>query len=224
MQNETQGKSATVGILKRELYFPTLIYFQDLPESRELNEGIRSYIYKLRSDDPDGIVRSNVRQTGAWHSGLDLHQREDFRLLSNRILVAAQQIFDELGYDPKYEAAYDNMWANVSPRYGYNRNHIHPNVLWSGVYYVQAPRNSGRIVFTDPRAQALIVTPRYVAGTQRKAENWSEVYFDPIEGRVIFFPAWLTHEVEPNVSEFDGPDGDRISISFNLLQRRRNAA
>ena len=37
---------------------------------------------------------------------------------------------------------------------------------------------------------------------------------------MILFPGWLMHEVEPNMSELEGPAGDRISVSFNLFQRR----
>lgn len=221
MQSARPTSSEGFGELKREFYFPTLIYYQDMPDSQELNQTIKAHIYALRSKDRDGIVRSNVKQVGAWHSGLDLHQREEYRFVTNKILTAVQSIFDELGYDPGYEPVFDNMWANINPRYGYNRSHIHPNVLWSGVYYIQAPPDCGRIFFTDPRPQALVVTPRFVPNAQRKPEVWSEVYFEPIEGRLIVFPAWLTHEVEPNLSDRADLAGDRISISFNLRQKRR---
>lgn len=53
----------------------------------------------------------------------------------------------------------------------------------------------------------------------RGPESWQEVYYQPIEGRIILFPSWLVHEVEPNMSEQSEMAGDRISISFNLLQR-----
>ena len=33
------------------------------------------------------------------------------------------------------------------------------------------------------------------------------------------FPGWLTHEVEPNLSDIKGQNGWRISISFNFKQR-----
>ena len=207
--------------LQREPYFPTFIYYQDLPDSAQLNPPIKSHVYALRSNDREGVVRSNVKRVGAWHSGLDLHRREEYRALSGRILAAAQKLSDDLGCDPAYEPAFDNMWANINPKHGYNRNHTHPNVLWSGVYYVQAPPDSGRIFFTDPRPQALVMPPLYAPNTPRKREAWSEVYFEPIEGRLILFPAWLTHEVEPNLSDREGPAGDRISLSFNLRQTRR---
>lgn len=210
--------------LKRELYFPTSIYYEDLPGAHELNQALKPPIYALRSADPEGIVRSNVKRVGAWHSRLDLHQQGEYRPLTASILAAARKICDDLGYDPAYELVFDNMWANINPRYGYNRSHVHPNVLWSGVYYVQCPPDSGRIFFTDPRPQVLIAAARYAPNAPRKPEAWSEVYFEPTEGRLILFPAWLAHEVEPNMSDEEGPGGDRISISFNLRQALRQGA
>jgi uncharacterized protein (TIGR02466 family) len=35
--------------------------------------------------------------------------------------------------------------------------------------------------------------------------------FNPLEGRMLIFPSYLAHQVEPNES-----DEDRISVSFNL--------
>ena len=43
---------------------------------------------------------------------------------------------------------------------------------------------------------------------------WREKSYEPIAGRLIMFPAWLTHCVDPNQS-----DDTRISVSFNFLQK-----
>ena len=215
MPNE---KPSGAGQLNREIHFPTLIYYRDLPDSKRLNETIKPHTYAWRSQDQQGIVRSNIKQVGFWHSQTDMHQREEYRALTEQILAAVQNIYDNLGYHPAYEAICDNMWTIINPRYGYNRHHTHPNTLWSGVYYLQAPPDCGRIFFSDPRPQAQHHTPRYAPETPRKPEVWSEVYFQPIEGRLIVFPAWLGHEVEPNMSDREGPAGDRISVSFNFYQ------
>lgn len=206
--------------LTRESFFPTLVYYSDLPDSVALNAKIKTDIYRWRDDDPNGIVRSNMNRMGSWHSGLDMARRAEYRDLVDHILVAARLIFENLGYDAGSEPYIDNMWANINPRHGFNRAHVHPNVLWSGVYYVQSDKDSGRILFTDPRTQAVVFTPQYRAGP-RTPELWSEVYYEPIEGRLILFPAWLLHEVEPNLSEREGRAGDRISVAFNIGQRFR---
>ena len=60
---------------------------------------------------------------------------------------AQRTIYDQEYYES--EPVLGNMWANINPPGGMNRAHQHPNSLWSGVYYVKAPKNSGnlKIVF-----------------------------------------------------------------------------
>lgn len=212
------------GKLCREHYFPTMIYYRDIEASTENNLNIRSHIYAWKEQDEEGILRSNVKEVGSWHSQLDMNKRAEYSWITNIILQTTQDIFNDLDYDPAYEPAIDNMWANVNPKYGYNRNHTHPNTLWSGVYYVQVPENAGRIYFSDPRAQSQVLTAHFNPETERKSEVWSEVYFDPIPGRLILFPSWLLHEVQPNMSNLAGQEGDRISLSFNLFQKKKYSA
>lgn len=141
--------------LTAEAYFPTLIFFRDLPNGPELNARLKPAIYNLREEDPAGLVRSNVAKVGSWHSPDDLATRPAFAEFSREVVLHASIVFGELGYDPDCGPEISNMWAMVHPRHGYNRSHTHPNVLWSGVYYVQSPPRAGRIVFVDPRVQAL---------------------------------------------------------------------
>ena len=42
---------------------------------------------------------------------------------------------------------------------------------------------------------------------------WREVHLETVEGRIIMFPSWLWHSVEPNES-----NDIRISVSFNFIQ------
>jgi uncharacterized protein (TIGR02466 family) len=204
-----------------ESYFPTVIFFRDLPNGAELNDAIKPAIYAWRDADPTGIVRSNVAQEGSWHSSLDMAARPDFAVLVREVQAQAEGLFAQLGYDPAYRPALSNMWTNIHPRHGFNRSHMHPNALWSGAYYVQSPPRSGRILFSDPRAQALNFRPFYRGDRPVPPIGWTEVYYEAVEGRILFFPAWLRHEVEPNLSSAEGRAGDRISVSFNFVQQRR---
>ena len=57
--------------LKREAYFPTMIYSLDLPDPqkiRELNSSILRHVYAWRDADPEGLNRSNAKIAGSWHS------------------------------------------------------------------------------------------------------------------------------------------------------------
>lgn len=189
-----------------EIYFPTRIYRIDLPECAAINAALKPPIYALRAADPDGIGRSNF---GAWHSHTKVHELEEFRFFASRMDEVFRSVFEDFGYarSPKC----NDMWVNVTPRHGGNRSHVHSGALLSGVYWVQAPEGSGAIGFDDPRAQALVFLPILTEEARNRPDHWTRVYFKPIEGRVLLFPAWLRHEVEANESTVD-----RISISFNV--------
>lgn len=216
---ETGKKNA--GMLYREAYFPTFIFFRDVPDAEDLNDSLKKKIYAWKRQDKQGIVRSNMASLGSWHSAVDMNKRDEFQSFVELIDITMQQVYDNQGYDTDYAPVCDNMWANINPRYGYNRTHVHPNALWSGVYYVQAPEDSGRIYLTDPRVRATMNTPHMDKTASEMRDNWSEVYFEPMEGRLLIFPSWLSHEVQSNLSRLKGRAGDRISISFNYIQRLR---
>lgn len=219
MVNKPKKPRATKGTLFKENYFPTQVYFKDLRAVKRLNEDIKTDIYAAKRQDRKGIVRSNVKVTGSWHSVDDLHRRQAYQKLVAKIMESARQVFANMSYAENSEPYCENMWAIVNPRGGFNRYHTHPNALWSGVYYVQAPSDCGKIYFIDPRPQAGMVPARYGETATNNRESWREVYFEGIEGRLLLFPAWLAHEVEPNMSKLRGRAGDRISIAFNIGQR-----
>jgi uncharacterized protein (TIGR02466 family) len=80
------------------------------------------------------------------------------------------------------------------------------------VYYVKANKNSGVLVANDPRPGMQTMMPSRKPGKPPK-HLWREIHLEPIPGRIIMFPAWLWHCVEPNQS-----NDIRISISFNFIQ------
>lgn len=220
MSTHQRDGSARPKRMSRDLFFPTQIYFTDLADAQTLNRDLKSYIYAWRESDPDGTFRSNAPQVGGWHSATDMHTRREYDRLTFELFELVQGVYDHLGYDADFEPVCDSMWANISARYAYNREHSHPHALWSGVYYVQVPENSGLLYFTDPRLQARVLTP-YYDPRRRQAETQHEVYYQPQDGRLIVFPAWLMHGVQPNLCDQPGREGDRISVSFNFHQRRR---
>jgi hypothetical protein len=64
-----------------------------------------------------------------------------------------------------------------------------------------------------------MILPRLKSNGPRKPQNQTETSFSTVEGRIILFPAWLSHDVEANMTDAEGPAGDRVSVSFNITQR-----
>ncbi len=94
------------------------------------------------------------------------------------------------------------IWFNDNWENAYNKTHVHPDSDWSGVYYIEVPEGDcGQLTFYDPRPAA-----------QMAGEEFQQtVKVQPEEGKIVIFPSWLPHGVEPNLTE-----GRRISVSFNL--------
>ena len=155
-----------------------------------------------------GITRTNVQ---GWHSHTNMADLPEYKKLVSMLYACQKTIYEQEHYES--EPVLGNMWANINPPGGMNRAHIHPNSLWSGVYYVKALPNSGHLKIDDPRAAASMSRPRQKSGAQ-PSRLWREAHFEPIAGRLIMFPAWLTHCVDPNKS-----NENRISVSFNFMQK-----
>ena len=190
----------------RELHFPTPIYIADIKHTT-LNQELERDIVAWSKQDK-GITRTNVQ---GWHSTTNMHELPQFKKLVDMLYECQRTVYQQEHYES--EPFLGNMWANINPPGGMNRAHQHPNSLWSGVYYIKAPKNSGHLKIDDPRASAAMSRPR------QKSNNlpprlYRETHYEPIAGRCIMFPSWLMHCVDPNES-----NDIRISVSFNFLQK-----
>ena len=186
-----------------EGFFPTLIYAKDV----DLNTDQLANDIVAWSKQDKGIKKTNVN---GWHSETNMHEMPQFKSLVDELFKMQFEIFKEEWLDR--EPRLGNMWANINPPGGYNTPHIHANSLFSGVYYIKAPANSGKLVCNDPRPGVQTVMPTRKKGQPPK-HLWREVHLEPKVNRIIMFPSWLWHNVEPNES-----NNIRISVSFNFIQ------
>ena len=199
-----------------ELFHSTPIYFKDLTNAKELNQHLLKHIYAWKKRDEKGIVRSNSL---GWHSAVDMHHRKEYNPLIKELFKMQFDIFKSEGYHPDTEPLCDNMWANVNYKYSHNKNHTHPGALWSGVYYIKCPPDCGHIWFTDPSGHKVMAQPIMDKREKLPRHSWSTVHYQPVEGRLIMFPGWLTHEVDQNMCNLKGEKGWRVSVSFNFKQK-----
>ena len=187
----------------KEGFFPTLIYAEDL--KLDTNQMAQNIIQWSKEDE--GVKKTNV---DGWHSQTDMQNKPEYKPLVDELFKMAHQVFNEeyLERSP----VLGNMWANINYKGGYNKPHVHPNAVFSGVYYIKTPPNCGRLICMDPRPGIQTCMPTRKKGQPPK-HLWREVHLQPQENRTIMFPAWLWHSVEPNES-----NDMRISVSFNFIQ------
>ena len=190
----------------RELHFPTPIYIADIKHPT-LNQELERDIVAWSNQDK-GMTRTNIK---GWHSTTEMHKKPEYQNLVNMLYACQKTIYQQEHYES--EPYLGNMWANINPPGGMNRAHQHPNSLWSGVYYIKAPKNCGHLKIDDPRSSAAMCRPRQKEG-KLPPRLYRETHYEPIAGRCIMFPSWLMHCVDPNES-----NDIRISVSFNFMQK-----
>ncbi len=190
-----------------EYHFPTPVYIQEIPNAVELNHHLEQKIIQWSQQDK-GVSKTNA---GGWHSTTDMNRKEEYNVLTKELFAMQEEIFKKEFLTQK--PVLGNMWANVNYPGNFNRPHLHPNSLFSGVYWVKTPEKSGSLMLYEPRPGVHTTMPNRKEG-KLPPELWREVHYQPKAGTVVMFPSWLWHEVRANES-----NQTRISVSFNFLQR-----
>lgn len=178
------------------LLFPASVIKIDAPLNRQqiINDAL-----EFAKTAPN-IRKSNVN--GYQGSDFDCNDLARFILDVLPLPVTKRKV--------KYSEIY--MWLNINSASNFNMPHSHvgsgeSEPIWSGVYYLQVPKNSGDIVFYDPRGGAL-------AGRKHAAlyqEDTVAKTIVPAEGQLLLFDPLLLHAVTTNDS-----DEERISVAFNV--------
>lgn len=183
--------------------FKTPIYYEDL----ELNtKSIKEYCLSFK-DKNKSVNKSNM---GGWQSD----NLEGEHLLLNDLFLEIEKqsnnFTNKIGL--KNNLKLINTWININNYKDHNQNHIHPNCLLSGVYYVQTPKDCGNIEFTTSDID--LRSYEWNEKTVIDENNYTvpRWIMPAIENRLYLFPNWLTHCVQPNLNS----KKERISISFNI--------
>jgi uncharacterized protein (TIGR02466 family) len=184
--------------------FPTFVWVHDLPAgpAQAFNAHLEAAVLRLIEPRP------KLQPGQTWQTHQDLHLRPEFAELARLIRSAATGVLEYLQVEyADFEIT--GCWANVNPDGAPHASHNHPNNYLSGVYYVKTGPGADTIRFVDPRAQNRQIAPRV---KRQGPMNSEQAFVNVPAGRLVLFPAWLSHSVPPNSSGHE-----RISIAFNIM-------
>jgi uncharacterized protein (TIGR02466 family) len=187
--------------------FATRIWQSNLADLSPEFPGWMAMVDKMRRAAPATAARSN--RLGWMSENKAVLEDKAFKQLREVIRVCCGAALDQMMVE-KPEFALES-WINIHERGGFNFQHMHDGAMLCGVFYLQAPEGSGALVLRDPR-------PRSVGGFLKvgAANALVDLHLVPQAGSLVLFPYWLEHHVEPH-----GSDESRVSISFNVLNRKR---
>lgn len=118
-----------------------------------------------------------------------------------------QDVHKQLGFRRDARQEVIRSWINVGMNGYIERPHNHPGSFFVGVYYVKANSGAGKLNFLSPNASSVTtILPPMIE--YPNAFNGAEIAHEPVSGKLLIFPSWLMHYVEPSPEE-------RISIAFN---------
>ena len=154
------------------------------------------YILNLKLNTKS-LSKSNF---GGWHSECNLYEHGIFKEFCSLLLDITKEIANPY---TSFDLDFLEMWAMVNQKHSYNAHHVHEGLL-SGVFYLQVPEDSGRLILCNPAVRS-----------DNHAIRIKDYAIQPENLALIMFPSWLEHYVEPNNS-----NDERISISFNIGEKR----
>lgn len=179
----------------------------------QMNADLEKAILARRAEHA-GVRRSNIG--GGWHSDTALLSwgGDAARRLADQIIEMANGATARAaGNQARFSWRLEG-WANVSERGSANARHVHGGCYWSAVYYLRVDEGSGgSLILHDLRMPTLAMHAPYLRFNNVQPER--DFRIKPEVGKLILFPSWLPHEVEP----WDG-DGLRISIAVNVTAVR----
>ena len=189
--------------------FPTKIYKDVYLGTDNLKNNLFSKLYNIfeETKDNNNVFMKNGTLC-SYHSAPDIHIKypEETKEVVEFVEKAAKEYWKSCNYHQGLEPFVFQMWANVTPKGGFIDSHLHGNMPFTGVLYVDASPEQGNLIIENPMEMVLMTQPispdiKYPIGTEIEVQT----------GDLVMFPGYIRHSVKPNLS-----DRQRLILAFNI--------
>lgn len=179
--------------------FPTPVAKFEL--GRDLSGVEREHLFNLET-------RSNQGNTTSVDN--NVLNKPDLNSLTEFLDGALQEYFNTV-YSPKTDAELriTQSWVNYTKPGQFHHKHAHPNSLVSGVFYIQAAKETDKLYFFKDGFQQIKIMPKDF--NLYNSDSW---WLEAATGTLYLFPSSLQHMVEQVTG-----DDIRISLSFNTFPK-----
>jgi uncharacterized protein (TIGR02466 family) len=127
------------------------------------------------------------------------------------VRIKANELHVRLELHHGFHHTVKEAWANLNDPEPTRIPHQHAASAFTCVYYIKGDENSGPIRLMSPVvSKEQVVEPKHIdVYNGFTASAWD---YAPVPGRLIIFPSWIYHFVQPNRS-----GSERMSIAFNTV-------
>ena len=187
------------------LAFPSVFHEYNFNKKDFKKNKLIDFCYAEKKQNPKGLKRSN---RGGWHSRI--YNINEDNLISEHLKKGlGKSVFTTLKQTLQVNVSY---WIMINSPNTYNSSHTHPNSHLSGVFWINAPKNSGDLKFINPsNFEAYVELHCYVNQFKLDTNVYESYIYTPTAGKMVTFPSYVIHEVLDNKS-----NEDRIAVSYNV--------
>lgn len=187
-------------------FFAVPVFIKDFEERElaDIQEEITKYLPKLLGLSTTAPWGDNIATTFNNKRNDDI-QSFQMTNLAKGLVEATIQYLGDIGFQG-LELRLKDSWVNWHKKGGFMFDHVHLDARVCGVYYYQTNGEDGALRFNHPNHASQLGMFPYDGQIQPVQ------YIPPKIGRMVLWPAWLNHRVEPNCT-----DNERISINFTLV-------
>ena len=187
------------------LAFPSVFHEYNFNKKDFKKNKLIDFCYAEKKQNPKGLKRSN---RGGWHSRI--YNINEDNLISEHLKKGlGKSVFTTLKQTLQVNVSY---WIMINSPNTYNCSHTHPNSHLSGVFWINAPKNSGDLKFINPsNFEAYVELHCYVNQFKLDTNVYESYIYTPTAGKMVTFPSYVIHEVLDNKS-----NEDRIAVSYNV--------
>lgn len=179
-------------------------------------ESIKDKVYE-RVDIAEEEIKSRQLLTPEKNGGITTaiirkydppHNWDEFDLFKPWLYERINMLWDEWRLQPMNKHLSDS-WINCHPPGAWTAEHYHQSVVVAVSAYLHVPENSGRFLIKNPLLPYKTGEPLW--------ESFFDEHLDwiPVEVKtndVLFFPGWLSHKTEQNMSDLN-----RYVMTLNVM-------
>lgn len=182
------------------------IWVTQYPDFDKHKKKFLSCVNSIRKKDKDGVTISNVN---GYQSKDNLTTYPQLAPLFDYVIHEVVRVaVNDLKFKP-CSGVVTSAWVNFNDsKNAVNTLHSHGDTF-SGVFYLQAPEDSGKLVLQNESYNPLWDGIHFVTETNQYTAKVLNI--NPVEGEMFLWCSHVPHFVLPNKH-----DKSRISIAFNV--------
>ena len=161
------------------------VYINYYPGAERLNPNLHDIILEKARGYNFGAVMTS------WNQGFFI---KEFKIISDYVIKIIKQNDTCRPPSPPWELELQDLWGQYYKKGDYQISHHHNPLHWSFCYYVNTPKKSSPLVFTNSNKKIF-----------------------PKSGMIVLFPGYLKHHVQKHRG-----DGIRSIIGGNLFYNHKN--